>query len=448
MTGLSALVARSVARVPRAAVVLVVVALLVRVAFVLATPGYVPHHDDRDYDRLACGLVEGDGYSRVGPPRTAEACGDRAMHGGPTAYRPPGFPMFLAAVYTVSEPLGADRWVTARLAQALLGTAVVALLGVIAGQLWGRRTALFALGLAAVFAPGVVLGGSLLTETLFVALMLAAIAAVLADRAAGGARRWLVVAGVLCGLALLSRSNAPVLLLPLAIAVAGAGERRRLRARLGRAAVLLGIAALVAAPWTIRNAIAMHAFVPVTTEAGSTLAGTYNDSARFDAAWPGAWKPQADSPEMRSFLHPLRGDEVGQQRALVRRSLHYMAHHPVYVAQVGGWNLLRLSGLEGRDWWYFSGRTLSLPRWTADVSGVVFLLFLALAAVGACTAAARAAPRWFWLTSVLMLLSVVFIIGETRFRAPIDPFVVLLAALAVARLVPGGSARRRAPTPI
>jgi hypothetical protein len=151
---------------------------------------------------------------------------------------------------------------------------------------------------------------------------------------------------------------------------------------------------------------------------------------------------------MRSFLHPLRGDEVGQQRALVRRSLHYMAHHPVYVAQVGGWNLLRLSGLEGRDWWYFSGRTLSLPRWTADVSGVVFLLFLALAAVGACTAAARAAPRWFWLTSVLMLLSVVFIIGETRFRAPIDPFVVLLAALAVARLVPGGSARRRAPTPI
>jgi hypothetical protein len=135
--------------------------------------------------------------------------------------------------------------------------------------------------------------------------------------------------------------------------------------------------------------------------------------------------------ELRATLDPVRRDEPAEQRALSRRSLRYMADHPGYVAQVGAWNVWRLSGLEGSDWWHFSGRTLSLPGWTAEFSGIGFLAFLALAIAGAFTAAARAAPRWLWLMPVLMLLSVMFVVGETRFRAPIDPFVVLLAALAL-----------------
>jgi hypothetical protein len=258
---------------------------------------------------------------------------------------------------------------------------------------------------------------------------------VLADRAAGGDRRWLIAAGVLCELAVLTRSNAPALLLPLAIAVASAGERP-LRARLGRAAALVGVAALVVAPWTLRNAVALDAFVPVTTEAGSALAGTYSDETRHDRDRPGTWKPPAHFRELRPVLDPVRRDEPAEQRALLERSLRYMADNPAYVAEVGSRNLWRLSGLEGRDWWHFSGRTLSLPGWPADVSGVAFLAFLALAAVGVFTAAARAAPRWLWLMAVLVLASVIFVVGETRFRAPVDAFVVLLAALAVARLVP------------
>ena len=415
--------------VPRLALALVGLALVLRLAFLLATPGYAPQHDDRDYDRLACGLVAGEGYTRVGPANTERACGDSPT-GEPTAFRPPGFPMFLAAVYTVSDPLGIERWTAARVAQAILGSAVVALLGLVAWQLFGRRTGLAAMALGAVFPPAIVLGASLLTETLFVALMLAAIAAALADRRAGGDRRWLVGAGVLCGLAVLTRSNAPAVIIPLAIAVATVGERP-LRARLGRAAALVGVAALIVAPWTIRNAIELDGFAPVTTEAGSALAGTYNDVTRTDSEWPGAWRPPARLPELASTLDPVRRDEPAEQRALSRRSLRYMADRPGYVAQVGGWNLWRLSGLEGSDWWHFSGRTLSLPGWTADFSGIGFLIFLALAAVGAFTAAARAAPRWLWLMPALMLLSVMFVVGETRFRAPIDPFVVLLAALAL-----------------
>lgn len=422
-----------VRRVPRVALALVALALIVRLAFIAATPGYVPEHDDRDYDRLACALVIGDGYVREGPRTPADACGTHT-NGEPTAFRPPGLPMFLAAVYTVTEPLGVERWSAARVAIAFVGTAAVALLGLVAFGLFGRRTALIAMALAAVFPPMVVLGGSLLSETLFVALMLAAIACVLADRAAGGSRRWLVVGGVICGLAALTRSNAPALLLPLMIAVATTGaDTKPLRVRLGRALALAGITALVVAPWTIRNATALDGFAPVTTEAGSALAGTYNDVTRDDPEWPGAWRPPARLPELRSVLDPVREDEPREQRALIRRSLDYMADDPGYVAEVGGRNVWRLLGLSGPDWWQFSGRTLSLPSWTATVSGVTFLLVLALAAAGAFTRAARSAPRWLWLMPVLMLLSVMFVVGETRFRAPADPFVVLLAALALSR---------------
>jgi hypothetical protein len=93
-------------------------------------------------------------------------------------------------------------------------------------------------------------------------------------------------------------------------------------------------------------------------------------------------------------------------------------------------------GLEGRDWWRFSRRSHSLPAWTADAGGVAFLVILPLALVGAFSAAARRAPPWLWLMPVLVFVSVIFVVGETRLRAPVDAFVVLLAAVAVARLVP------------
>jgi 4-amino-4-deoxy-L-arabinose transferase-like glycosyltransferase len=261
---------------------------------------------------------------------------------------------------------------------------------------------------------------------------------VLADRRAGGSRRRLVAAGVLCGLAFLTRSNAPALLIPLMLAVAGAGERP-LRARIGRAAALAGIAALVVAPWTIRNAVEVDGFVPVSTEAGSALAGTFNDRTRDDSRWPGAWRPPARLQQLRPTLDPVRRDEPAEQRALIRWSLRYMAENPGYVASLGPRNLWRLSGLAGSDWWHYSGRTLSLPRWTATFSAVGFFAYLALAVAGAFTAAARSAPRWLWLIPALMLLSVIFIVGETRLRAPIDPFVVLLAALALTAWRPRSS---------
>jgi 4-amino-4-deoxy-L-arabinose transferase-like glycosyltransferase len=432
LTGVRSL-QRSTRAVPALAWALVAVALVLRVGYVAATPAYHPEHDARDYDRLACALVTGNGYPRAsarGGP--GDECRRTAGPTRPTAFRPPGYPMFLAAVYSAARPLGLDRWVAARVVQATVGAAIAALIGLIAALLWGRRTGLIALGLAAVSPPLILFGGALMTEPLVITLMLGAIAAMLAYRAD---RRWawLAVAAVLTGLAALTRSNAFLLVFPLAAAVlfAGAGLPRRVRA--GRAAAFVGIAALVVAPWTVRNAFAFHAVVPVSTEAGSAFIGTYNDSARTRPDFPGAWMPPRYVPSLRGKIDPGSGDEPAEERRELRAALRYMGRHPTYVGNVLAVDSMRLLGLGGREWWRFTASTVSLGPRRADLAAYAFFPVLALALIGAFQPAARRAPLWFWSIPVLLWLSVVPILGETRFRMPIEPFFLLLAALALSR---------------
>ena len=66
-----------------------------------------------------------------------------------------------------------------------------------------------------------------------------------------------------------------------------------------------------------------------------------------------------------------------------------------------------------------------------------------LALAGAFTKLARTAPKWIWWVPILLALSVVLVNVETpRFREPVDPFLILLAAAAAATLT---ARLRRAP---
>jgi 4-amino-4-deoxy-L-arabinose transferase-like glycosyltransferase len=415
-----------------AVVLLLGLALVARLAFVAATPDYRPIHDDRDYDRLGCAILELGAYPAAGPRVTPQRC--RAGAGGagrslPTAYRPPGYPAFLAAVYGASAPVTSDRWTAARVAQALVGTVAVALVGLVAWQLWGAAVGLVALGLAAVWLPWIVVGASLFSETLFVALMLGALAAVLALRRSPHALRWALLAGVLTGLAALTRSNGALLLLAL---VAGSWVGRpRLSLRAVAPPLALALAAIVVvAPWTLRNAHALGAFVPVSTELGGTVAGTYNATANADRVFPASWKLAWDDPTLKRILDRHR-DEEARDRAFRAAAVHYVRAHPLYPAKVAYWNARRLFDLTGPRWWRFSGHTLGLGDGVSVAAAVWVLPFLLLALAGALTARARRAPAFVWLALAAALVAPVLVIAELRFRAPVDAFVILLAALAL-----------------
>ena len=403
---------------------LLVLALLLRLGFIAVTGDYVPSHDDRRYARLACSIVETRSYSVHTPVTTPEGCGPAPVgQNSPTAFRPPAFPLFLAGVLAAGNVLPGGFWADGRVANALLGTLVVALIGLIAMEIWGRRAALASMAVGAVHMPLIMVGGSLLSEPLFVALVLAAVATALRGRAARQPLRWAAGAGLLIGLATLTRPTGLVLLLPLGLAMAW-------RPRRPAAALVLVVAAvLVIAPWTARNVSRMDAFIPVSGNVGSWLAGTYNDQARADR-----FHPASSQVRVRAVRDLAGLPERERQRILARRALDYAAAHPDYVGVVLLRNTARMLNLEGAQWWRNQGDSISLPRWTADAAAVQFCALALVALLGALTAGARRAPRWLWLVPLLLFAAVVVAGSEIRYRAPVEPFVVLLAALALVSL--------------
>ncbi|HKP90199.1 MAG TPA: glycosyltransferase family 39 protein [Thermoleophilaceae bacterium] len=395
------------------------VALLVRIAVMVATPDFVPIFDAGDFHRHAASIADGHGYPR--PQLGTE---------GPTAFRPPGYPVALAVVQTLGGGLTAER-----VLGALLGVVTVLLVYLIAARVWGPRVATVAGWIAAVFPPLAFLSASLLSELLFLPLALAAVLAVLRYR--DDARlRWAAAAGVLCGLAVLTRTNGLLLVAALAVGV-WTGRPLLARASLRPPVVLALAAALTLAPWVVRNTIVFDRFVGLGTGAGYALSGTYSPESRARAQHPG--QPFAPN-ELRSYRRALARrdlDEAELVGLLSDRATRYIRDHPGYVVETAAWNLLRVFDFEragpfGTDLQALELEALGVGRLDSKVVWLGSLyLVLALALLGAVAEArgARRAPVFVWLAPLLLLLPALAIYGLPRYRAPIDPFLVMLAAV-------------------
>jgi 4-amino-4-deoxy-L-arabinose transferase-like glycosyltransferase len=411
---------------------LVAVALLVRLGVIVATPGYDPRFDARDYDRHARSIARGDGY----PPTTL------AAPRSPSAHRPPGYPLALAGVYELS-----GGSVTAgRVLGAALGALTALLTFVVAGAIWRRGIGLLAGWLVAVFPPFIKLNTALLSESLFLPLELGAAAAVLAFGRTGGRLRWAVVAGVLCGLATLTRTTGALLVIPAAIGVWAARPGFRPHVLAAPAAVAVA-AVLAISPWTIRNAIVFDEFVPVTTQAGYTLAGTYNSQSERPGPLHGAVLLPRELPEYRDLFHRPGRNEVAIDRELRREATSFARDHPLYVLEVIGRNSLQVFDLAANPFRELWNREMEVSagerRWIgASVLAVTALALIGVAGTAGALPVGRP-PRWFWLFPLLMFLSAVFLSGKPRYRAPTDPFLLMLAAVAVV----GVSERIRRGTP-
>jgi 4-amino-4-deoxy-L-arabinose transferase-like glycosyltransferase len=413
-----------------------VVALLGRLAVVeVRQHNYRPLSDALDYDRHAVSIATGHGYPQTIPV---------FFGSGPTAFRPPAFPYFLAGVYKVSGTSSQhDRWTAGLIAGALMGMLSVALIALLALEVWGRRVALVAAALAAVYLPFISVGTSLLSESIFIPFELGAALAALRYRRAPHRYRWAIAAGALCGLAVLTRSNGLYLLLPIAIALWSGGRRLSWR-ELAAPAVAVACAALTVAPWTIRNAVVMHSFIPVSTQDGLSLAGTYNESARTDRRHPVEWRLPIGVEPYRD-RRPLLG-EVSVNHQLRAAALKFIRKHPFYPLKVASYNTVWMLGVGAESHERFAARTVNQHVGLAVASIYAFIPVALLAVAGAFTAAARRAPLFLWLIPVLTLASVMFIAGSGRYRLPADPFLILLASLA---LTAGWDRlrRRRVPAP-
>ncbi|MDQ2630855.1 MAG: hypothetical protein M3Y75_07765 [Actinomycetota bacterium] len=287
-----------------------------------AWDGRAPVYDAAAYAAIAENLAEGEGFT-VGPAATQ-----------PSSNYSPGLPLVVAGLYEVT---GGEHERLARLLLAFIGA-----LSVLFAYLAGRRLcriqrslkkggysaqnsasaefwpALMGALVVAIYPALLEYQGMLMGEPLAATLLSGGVLALLWAWE-GGLGRWLLPGALLGALALVRPEYLAISVLVAAV-VFVREARADWRRSLLRAAVFLGALALVVAPWTIRNAVALDRFVPISTGGGQVLfAGTYLPSdgnpekvgAEVVAENPDLFQPEdAERLKLEQILARLAADRL------------------------------------------------------------------------------------------------------------------------------------------
>jgi 4-amino-4-deoxy-L-arabinose transferase-like glycosyltransferase len=411
----------------------VALAAVMRFGLILLTPHVSLQGDPVDYQLHALSIAAGHGY----PPTQL------ATPGTPSAFRPPAYPYLLGGVYA----LFGSKLVVGRLLGALLGVIAVVLLAYLGRAIGGDRVGLIAGVIGAVFLPLATLNETLLSESLFIPLEIGLMLCLLSHWRRPCVRSALL-AGALCAAAALTRAVAEIWVITVVLAVVLAPGARSLRLRSLAGAV--AAFAIVLAPWTIRNAEALHAFVPISTEGGLTLAGQYNAVSAQDNALEAVWRtPTTEVPSIAAQVKGLLARPGGINEAqlngvLERDGERYLEHHPQHLAVALGLDTLRLFDV-GKAHTFATSvayNQLSLPSglwWPTSFSIHLLALVVILGLLARLLGRLRfpAGPWWIWTVPVLTMVLTVPMVGNPLKRAPLDPFLIVLAALTLDALIRG-----------
>jgi 4-amino-4-deoxy-L-arabinose transferase-like glycosyltransferase len=390
------------------------VALGLRVvwAWVAVGPGGSPGTDSAAYDQVALNLSNGLGVSLDSPSAS------RA-----TAIVPPIVPWLASLFYRAAG----HHYFEAVLLQCLVASLVPLLVAALGRSLFGDPMGRWAGWLAAVHPLLIGHSAELRAETVFCAALLLALG-LSADwvRSPRGGRALGV--GLAWGVAILTLPTAiplPVIVAawawrPVGLTVGGTARGRQL------VLVLLGLA-LVVGPWTLRNAIALRAFVPVTTSGGPALMIGNNPAAWDDPAARGRPRVAAYEAALASDFRGLGEAEVDVRARA--RTWAFVRSRP------GDWPTIAMAKLV-RFWWPNGDDERSgfrsAARLPLDPTHVWWVVTLPFALWGIARTL-RGGRRWFQLLPLLvvvhfMMVAVVFF-GTPRMRLPAEPMVTLLAAL-------------------
>ncbi len=192
------------------------------------------------------------------------------------ADHPPLYMLFLS----IPSVLGIGTVIQDMLWSALLGTATVTMSGLVGRHVGGTRVGLLSAAIVAVCPNVWVYDGQVLSETM--AIFLATLALLVAYRALErSTNRRVVILGLVCGLAALSRSELALLVPALLWPIAALARTRDIRGRLGLAAVGTLAAVLVVLPWVAYNLTRFEHPVLLSSQFGATVGGANCDDTYY-----------------------------------------------------------------------------------------------------------------------------------------------------------------------
>lgn len=388
-------------------------------------------YDQISYNTLAQNVLAGKGFSFDEPWWPGTPAHE------PTAHWSFLYTLYLAVVYLIFgyHPL------VARLIQAVLGALLCLQVYRLGRRLAGPHVGLVAAGIVAVYAYLVYYAAALMTETFYILAIMLALNVSLDLEQHPSPQRWAIL-GLAIGIAALLRQTIllflPVLLLWLwwkatrpegpkeskgpeesdvPSGTSGTSGTSRSYVVVGRSSFVVGllitlavIAALIA-PWTVRNYLVYHTFLPLNSNVGFALYWAAHPD-HYAAPFP---------PEVAGL------NEAQKSNALLRYAIrHLVLEHP------GRYLWLSLSQV--KEFFQF---------WPSPESGLVSNLARVLS-FGICLpfmihGLFLSFRRWrAWMLCYLFLivhsLVHIFSMADIRYRLPMDPILIVFAGLSIVHL--------------
>ena len=372
--------------------VILILAVVARVAGALLLFKFsrVPGLAGRGYENIAIALSlhAGHGFSS---PFFSDS--------GPSAFMAPGYPIFLAAVMAIFGTGSTAATVIIAL-QEIFSLATVLMVIDVARRHFGERTANLA-GLICALAPPMLIAPILIWDTMLSTLLMTCIFA--AASASLLPRLKFIPAGAACALAGLVNPA----LLPSLLAICGWSAWK------AKATPWAGVMAflIVFSPWPLRNAVVMHAFIPLRTDFGYEL--WIGNHPGGDGDFNEAMNPMMSGAERRAFV--TRG-ELTYLKEKGMLATTFIANNPARFL----WLTMRRIGQ------FWSGVEGGAP------SGSITAPICILAAAGFALLWGRKSIAWLY-TLPLLLYPLPYYITHVyvRFQYVIDPLLIVLAAHAI-----------------
>ena len=293
----------------------------------------------------------------------------------------------------------ATIWLVYRLAQELFHDALISVLAALA---------------VACYPPLIFFSVVGLSETLFITMLLGAFLFWYEGRFATGS--------VFAVLAILTRpifAVAPLVLVYFAIAIH--------RLSLGRAVRHLAVYVLIfcglLTPWWIQNYAHYGYFVPLTAGFGYTL---YAGNNPLNTSGGGNAGVDYNADKFANIKNPADRDAVMRAAAI-----SYIEAHPKRFAKLAGLKFMRM----WRPW--PANKGYSNWRYIA-ISLIIYIPLYVLCAVGLFLKRKqllRLSPILLFCIGYTMIIMVLE--GTIRYRLPLEPFLIIFAAVAVSRLLSG-----------
>lgn len=381
------------------------------------------------------------------------------------AVYPPGYPLWLALIYGISQERSAY---TVQNVQWVLDAISVLLIIGIGVTAYGWRVGLIAGALAALSPLLALYGATPLADAPASWTVLGGVWMLLLA-ARHRSWKWALLAGLMIGVSCWLRANALLLAVGWAVAlllVWRAAWRERL---ILAGAVMLGTSLLVA-PIIVRNALAFHAFLPTGLGVGTNLwegIGETERAAEFGAVYSDQKLIEQERAQMGIPADAPLGlywpDGVERDRARTRRALAVISQHPFWYARVmlrRMWGSLNYAG-EPSTFYGFAGINVTSRKCLPpDLQGGVLAFFVNIlgmiqsvwrhVALLLIVCGVFVALRTNWRTALLLLTTALYylVVGsfmhmEIRYGLPMQALLIVFAALFVSHLFESIRERRR-----